>query len=429
MLTLVFIILYSIQNTISQTPAPTVTNTGWVLPPTPKMAEGNYKMAGIGYYQDTVFMFGGFSGGWRLMQYHLNNQTFTDDELYLRYIIGGQSLLYGDAQTWTQIDNKLYISGDRYGFIHYFELDTKQFIPSFVIATTAEYFGYDACLAGKYDTLYYIGGYDQSGTQGNKYYNTLKILENISNISNPFQANWDIGPAMNEPRSQSACIVSSNDKLYVIGGLKAASDLSATIEYIPIDNIYNETWQYTVDQLTTGWNYPRAVIYNDLIFVIGGGDTLGNGFDMVHIIDTITDKVTVSNYRMVTGEYGNAPILINDVIYSFGGKTKSSAASDSIQYWSVSTANPTATPTDSTHAPSSYPTLGPTVPTSNPSATPTDLTDAPSSDPTANPAGPTSYPSELPTNAPFGEVVDNADEHHLVFGMVVVLFVVLLQII
>ncbi len=260
------------------------------------------------------------------------------------------------SQSWVQIDNKVYLSGGLEEYVHIFELDTKQFTANWMRASTINNFHLYACLAGKHDILYYLGGYDHSTKQ---YYNTLKML-NISNSS------WSSGPNMNTVKANLGCIVSTNDKLYAIGGLHYGDK----IEYIPINDIYNQSWKYTVNPLTENVNVPRAVVYNDLIFVVGGKGYNG-GLDKVHIIDTVTDTVSLSNYRMVIGVYYAAPIVIDNVIYAFGGQNDTFYVLDNFQYWTISTNEPTKSP--SIH-PTIQPSFNPTQPPSmEPSSDPTSI--------------------------------------------------------
>eukprot|EP01084_Bolivina_argentea_P064186 117094_1 len=76
----------------------------------------------IGYYNDTISIISG-SG---LMQYHLNSDLFTYNPTYFVEI--PPFWLGASAQWWTQIENKLYFTGQHSGNIGVFDLTNNQYI-------------------------------------------------------------------------------------------------------------------------------------------------------------------------------------------------------------------------------------------------------------------------------------------------------------
>ena len=233
------------------TEQPYYDDTEWILSPT-KMPVATYEIAGIGQHKGNVFIVGGFNWGTGLMQYNTNTGVITGNNVFFQPYF--QRSLTGYAQTWTQIDNTLYFSGDSWGYIHKFELDTQNFTAGWTQASTTHYVGFGACLAGsdKYQKLYYAGGYDQFTRTT---FNSLKIFDINTET-------WSAGPNMIEIRRYHACVVSENDKLYAIAGGGTTGRLT-TVEYIPISDINNQNWMYTSNELQYQLSYlPLLVLFH-----------------------------------------------------------------------------------------------------------------------------------------------------------------------
>eukprot|EP01084_Bolivina_argentea_P192257 330082_1 len=84
------------------------------------------------------------------------------------------------------------------------------------------------------------------------------------------------------------------------------------IEYISVIDIEKNTWQYTNGELVRGLEMTRPVLYNQYIYVVGGyyfdsGETDTN---IIHIIDTSTNMVSISQQTLVYGIYATAPIIM-----------------------------------------------------------------------------------------------------------------------
>eukprot|EP01084_Bolivina_argentea_P194003 332825_1 len=278
----------------------------------------------IGYYNNTISIIGGSS----LMQYHLNSDLFTYNSTYFVAIPPYSLNLHASAQWWTQIENKLYFTGHNSGNIGIFDLTTNQYILDWgSIPISSGYFY--SCFTGKYNYLYMVG----TGPHSNTF-----ITFYISNIENML---WTIGPSLNQPRGWLACTISNNDKLYAIAGSKPTGGRLTSIEYIDVNNI--NSWSFTQNELTgSGLEAPRAVVYSDFIFVLGGF-TGYNYPKFVHIIDTITNKVTLSTEELVLGVSGIIPIVVNQSIYAFGGYNNIQS-NDKCQWFSLLTDSPTSDP-------------------------------------------------------------------------------------
>ena len=226
-----------------------------------------------GYYQNTVYIIGSYGYPQGLMQYHINNNTFSYNETYFPKQLTGVN-----TQWFVQINNTVYMTVDNgYNYpsrpdttmpatIYTFNLITKKFddfaIPKYIQARNI-----DACLAGHKNKLllYYILNSVYDSDTGTEYVNTVQIY-NISNQS------WSLAAyAMNLGRGWYSCIV-SNDKLYAIGGIAGDPRIirTPTIEYVSIIGIEDNHWSYTPKNLTLSLYRVRSVTQGYNIFVIGG---------------------------------------------------------------------------------------------------------------------------------------------------------------
>ena len=257
------------------------------------------RQSSIGYYQDTIYIIGGLSADQQLTEYNMSTNTFK----YYATFFGVANQAY--SHSWVQLGEILYMTAPYNELIHIFNLRSKQSIPSAI--NTLDFDGdmYSRCLAGSSEQklLYYLGGRGDWSSPG--YYRTLEIFNMSDN-------EWNSGPLMNEQRGFLSCITSSNEKLYAIGGENDDGDLY-TIEYIHTGNIYNNSWIYLDDQLTPPSHGIRTVKYQEYLFVIPGLT------DKVHIIDTITERISILPGHLSSPVSDAMPIIANDTIYVFGG--------------------------------------------------------------------------------------------------------------
>ena len=112
---------------------------------------------------------------------------------------------------------------------------------------------------------------------------------------------------------------------------------------------------------------------------------------------------------MAVATQGSAAIMVNQMIYSFGGSKSAAGSSwtqsDDMQYWFISTSSPTTHPTSDPTPPSMQPSVTPTAsPTIEPTSDPTKY---PTFNPTNIPSShPTVYPSIMPTTNPTSPTSD-----------------------
>ena len=239
-----------------------------------------------------------------------------------------------------------------------FNLETQQFTESaFTVPVPIE----SACLTGdsSQSLLYYIGGGKHP-----TYSDSLQIL-NISSGS------WTTGPNMNLARNYFTCIVSPNKQLYAIGGGNSTRYIR-TIEVIPTANIVNNQWN-RIQSLSDAADRLHSVSLDNNIFVIGGWLGSGEAQDIVHIINTITNQVSIADDRLVYPAMNAGPIVVDRTIYAFGGGIEGGGETDNWQYISIplSTEEPTTVPTkEPSISPTNIPTL---TPSQQPSISPSNM--------------------------------------------------------
>eukprot|EP01084_Bolivina_argentea_P297307 512172_1 len=130
---------------------------------------------------------------------------------------------------------------------------------------------------------------------------------------------WNIAPQMQTARRSHSCIIHPNNHvLYSIGGVSIHS-FSSNIEKISMVNIDDNKWTYLNGSLSNHMKGLRSFITDNIVMIIGGIDQSRTMYDTIHVIDTITDIVTVSDMKLAFPTVYSATIMVNHVMYSFGG--------------------------------------------------------------------------------------------------------------
>eukprot|EP01083_Nonionella_stella_P010839 30799_1 len=241
-----------------------------------------------------------------------------------------------------------------------------------------------ACLAATNAYLFVIGG----GT-GNLAMKTTQIYD-----INDGQWVQDV-PSLNTQRSSLSCIVYENI-LFAIGGDDGTYTFLDSIE--TLDTISTTAWVTDrVQALKSPRKAAQSVIYGTDIYVIGGKDNNNGRVRDINVIDTITGTVSSGDTLVYVTSYASS-IIAGNTLYVFGGY--SGGDLNTYQYSVLPTKDPTAAPT---LPPTDAPTLRPSEnPTSQPSDVPTlPPTNKPSHAPTLLPSIiPTLAPSQIPTKRP-----------------------------
>eukprot|EP01083_Nonionella_stella_P154110 496117_1 len=333
---------------------------GWSTPLTARLPLSDGSFA-VGSYQNSIYLLGG---------QNYRQLTICDiSTANCSYNPVKSSVnIHGVCDYSTQIDDTIYVFETYNHALVSYNMKTDLFTSmSFYahIPVSAEPY---ACLASRVGYLFVVGG----STNGNPPLKALQVL-NITNNT------WLTGvPSMHEARSGHTCIVDPlTNILYAIGGYvynNSQGEIDTdTIESVLTNDFTQNQWSYFAETISISLAHISSVIHNQTIFVIGGAYGSGanmnwNYVDTVHMIDTVHMTVSVSSERLVYKVSNTAAIIVNNILYAFGGyKPDDIEGFTSINTWMVYSMTypmPIASP-------SNPPTLNPT--TMNPTTSPTTL--------------------------------------------------------
>ena len=269
----------------------------------------NDRMA-MGYYEDSILILGGFWTFNSLIEYNINDNDFTD-------LTALSDDVYGQGKYWSQSLDILYILNPNDASIMIYDLSTKTMDPSpNSIGNLPQDDSLSGCIASTPETLYVIAGCC-----------TSSILY-IFSFDDP---GWITGPTLDTPRREPSCILSSdiqdsNQRLYVIGGWYNDGD-TVHVDSVEVISTFrtifdNKQWSKLSTTLSEGLSSTGVVLFNDIIYVIGGiavGTGSGGISDKMHLIDINTNVVSLSSSRLAVGVWGAGVILVDNTIYAFGG--------------------------------------------------------------------------------------------------------------
>eukprot|EP01083_Nonionella_stella_P116389 345813_1 len=347
----------------------------------------------VGVHDDTIYILGGWSAQKQVVQYQWNVWlTNTVLDIQTDALTINQA---GSAQYWAQTNDNLYLIDMETYKLAVFDLATNTLNPS--VSTFALSIGNtgraSACLASYSQYVYVLGG--SEGT------NALQTVQALNTITLEWITTID---NMQHTRKGCASIVHSN-YLYAFGGWAVES-----IERISIIDITQNQWEWSGGLAVTVYQ-GRCTSWRDYIYIVGGCscEVSGSASDTVHILDTTAvtmyDTLPVLTDPMPYGGINVAPIVVDGVLYVFGGlKDTNDNAVHKVAYYMLRTGTPTKTPSDypttaPTQPPTRYPSQSPSnAPTQPPSTTPTQPpSNAPSTAPSSSPTQP---PSVVPSFAP-----------------------------
>eukprot|EP01084_Bolivina_argentea_P002783 5162_1 len=350
------------------------------------MPRSGFGMA-IGSYGNSIYLLGGDSETYQLTRYDIDTNKMIDCGLN-----NLTSSTYGDGQYYWVTNNILFMTAyDSGSALAAFDLIHASFINTKTDINIPHTVNDDACIVSTDAFLYVVGG-----NNGATYINKVQILAIDNNT-------WSLNPpGMMSKRGGLSCnIHPQNNLLYAIGGRNGSVDTDYmylnTIENINITNIDIHSWEYTNGPLLYPTGYGRSVIYKTSILLIAGfyneghPGTPAHHLNVVQIIDVITGTVSYGG-KLNYGIYRHSAIILQDVIYVFGGTYP---PVNTFQYFIIPTnytTTPTSSPTSfstqySTQSPTHYPTQSPThYPTQSPTHYPTLF--------------PTPFATQYPTQSP-----------------------------
>eukprot|EP01083_Nonionella_stella_P017235 48186_1 len=259
--------------------------------------------AAVGFYDDEIYIF----AETRIIRYNLMNGVFIDD---------GTDLLSASVRQTTrfyaQIEDIMYF---RYrGRFSVFNFSNKQFTENWNNIKTPVSIATYSCLSATDEYLFVLGGYKDGVIL-----NTMQILHLLS-------TNWTLS-YMNTKRLGLSCAIDRDrNTLYAIAGIRKPSPWTYvnSIEMVNISDIDIQSWSWINlnETLVTGIDGSRALLHQktNRIFVIGGSGKDPEAYNYVHIINTVTNQVTLSSERLPYGVAHTAAIIIDDnILYGFGG--------------------------------------------------------------------------------------------------------------
>eukprot|EP01084_Bolivina_argentea_P227682 384555_1 len=297
----------------------------------------------IGYHNDLIYIIGGHGKESNLIKFDL--AAITINQTTTSYDFGAQR-----AQSSIQINHELWMLALNQQILNVYDLENENITKtiSFIGDTT----GY-RCITNYNEYILVIGGTPDK-------YNSNFYIYNISKNS------WSTGPGVNIGRSYHSCNVVGNE-VYVIAGIDYGSgtDPLSSIEYLIFDQVNGilDGWKTMEQTLYNARANHRSVIFSLNIYVIGGA-WHGNTLSPVEIINTVNKTVnSPSGFNLLYATYGSSVIIVDSVIYCFGGYPTES--NEYYQYLRISTPSPTSAPSS---APTQPPSFAPTQP---PSESPT----------------------------------------------------------
>eukprot|EP01083_Nonionella_stella_P199313 730956_1 len=236
-----------------------------------------------------------------------------------------------------------------------------------------------ACVASFEHNIFVIGGFSPTMDCGGCGQPFLFIYDRSSNV-------WSTGSNMKHGRRSHQCAVDLNNQvLFAIGGWNKEDGFVSSVETIAINNINNDQWSDSEPLLDAVVGAP-SIFYDHFIFVIAGHSVSVGINNQMQIIDCDNNGQVSRGPYLYYAVSNHAPVIVNDVLYVFGGKDTGSSPVNTWQYLELTGTN---APTLRTSAPTNIPTANPSTrnPTHNPTVAPT----------TSNPSN---SPSNLPTITP-----------------------------
>eukprot|EP01084_Bolivina_argentea_P057661 105347_1 len=351
-----------------------VSHSQWITVDNAPLPRHTGAMA-AGTFNDSIFVLGGNEYGYQLLEYR-NDIWIDHGENALMSWVSGWSDYY------TQIANTLYIAHN--SNIHTYHMGTNIFISKWeTIPNTPD----SACLTSTDNILFVIA----TNTVEILMLDTMQWLQNVPNTRVPGR------------RGHSCNFDPITSSLYAIGGQyysNGSIPLSSVETFkFNVENINDQSWQILDDTLTDPVFYVRSIWVDKIIYIIGGYNHDIGGIDKVHIINPITQTISLLPDRLPNRFSLNALAANKNVIFVFYNA----------EYWFMNVI-PTSSPTNS---PSQMPTTPTYSPTNSPSTRPTY---SPINSPSAMPTTPTYSPTMHPTKV---YIKTKSDSVLLILGTII----------
>eukprot|EP01084_Bolivina_argentea_P164399 285817_1 len=320
-----------------------------------------FSRAFIAYHNQTVLIFGGWGTENNLITFSFDKHAQFSK---LVHNISSQTTTntfgYQRCQSSIQIGAQLWMLPYHQSNLNVFDLNLHNMKTiSFSGSATC-----CRCVTNYNEFILVIGGWD-----GSSYVNEFMVYDTRSYY-------WFYGNSLTNGRGYHSCNI-VKDTAYIIGGYMGRNYLS-TVEYLtynhdmwpPWSTWSNGSWQQMSDTLSHAkWGH-KSIVFQDEIYVIGGLYGTSNFVDQVDIIRTISKTISVpADNKLVNARADMSLILLENVIYAFGGLPANIPTSTYYQYAITPTISPTNAPTI---PPTNAPTITPTnTPTNSPTRYPT----------------------------------------------------------
>eukprot|EP01083_Nonionella_stella_P103740 296549_1 len=346
----------------------------YVLESSPTLPRADHDQV-IGTYNKSIFLLGGANFPRAFVEYDTIRAVFIDHaESWASFDIDGGS------QYYTQINHTLYFKDSQQNDLSIFDMKSKQFTRSFITNIPVNP-GKNLCLTSTQNYLYLVGG--------------LTVDLQIYDLKNH---NWlsNVPPMLRVRRDHCCAVHPFNDVLYTIGGHLVNINFYGSIEAMHTVDITENAWYDIGVTISPALAYSQCTTHGNNIYIVGGytGSLWSN---TLYVLNVETNTCTLSHHTMLH-RLSNAPsIVVESMLYVFGGESDGGAELNSWQWIALATEPPTHDPTP--------------APTYDPTSAPIP---APTHDPTLPPTPATLTPSVIPTKLPFTlynerEVDDDTD--------------------
>ena len=287
------------------------TNAQWISPNDSVLPRADLTQI-LGHWNNKIFLFSGNNYPNQLVVFDVDTENFTDyGDSFLSVNLRGQGHYFSVN---SQINDQLFIPQYNTNLttqvIFIFNLSSTDFhIP--IANISASPVGHiTGCLVAKDDHPYLYS------IDGHEYYTGLFAYRyDILNST------WNEMPEMesfSSWRGYPACIIDQADYLWVIGGLNVFGGYDASIEKILITSDAGR-WRYNDYELITLYQRYKAVLYDEMIYVMGGNSVDPFGNDLMQIINTRTGVVSLSPDQLSYATGRGVAGIVDHTIYLFGG--------------------------------------------------------------------------------------------------------------
>jgi N-acetylneuraminic acid mutarotase len=181
--------------------------------------------------------------------------------------------------------------------------------------------------------LYILGGTNGTVQNTVEYASINATTGALAWITSPAAGNFTT------PRDELAA-VAYNGYMYVIGGNNGGSTTFATVEYATINSNGTLTWNGTTSPMATSRGFHSAVIYNNLLYVLGGR-TNGSGalnsveYASISATGALTWITSPAAGNFTTARLTHSSVAYGGYMYVMGGIDASGNGMQTVEYATI----------------------------------------------------------------------------------------------